>query len=1090
MGKIRPFVGECPAMTDAPPTPADLTLRLFGAFAATLGGQPLPRLRSRKEQHLLCLLALHSPRPAERVWLAGLLWPDSTEEAALSNLRRSLHLLRAALGTEHGPRLHSPTPATLALHTDGADVDVCAFDAALRQKTPDALETALALHAAPLLEDCTEDWAITERATRQETLLTACETCGTQCAAAGEHARAARLLRRALSLDPLRETTVQGLMESLAAAGDSAGAMDTFRRFRRRLRRELDAAPAPQTRALLGTITDALSPVPALSARLPRPLTPLIGRRQEVRDTVAALDMSRLVTLTGTGGVGKTRLAIAVAEDISEECEVCFIPLAALTDAAPLAAAVARTLDLAGQCDTPDALVYHLRERHLLLVLDNCEHLVDGCAAFAAALLEGCARLRVLATSRQPLGLPGETVRPVPLLSVPSAPDDSRPATEYEAVQKYEAVQLFVARAQAARASFSPDPRTLPAVVRICRRLDGLPLAIELAAARVRVLSCEQIARKLDDRFALLAGGNRGALPRHQTLRAAVDWSYDLLTENERFLLARLSVFAGGWTTEAAETVCADGGLPVLDTLSGLVDKSLVQMEDGEDGAIRYVLLETLREYGREKLALSGAGDALCARHARWFLALAEDAEPHLRGPEQAAWLVRLDTEYANVLTALDWSISHDAEATLQAASSLMRFWILRGLVSKGRSVLDAVLAAGTSGSEDVRLRAVRESGTLANAQGDYAAAQALLKQALAGYRAREDYAGEAITLSRLCDVLMSTNDYAVVQTYLERALHLNRERGDRRSEAENLGALGYVARDMGDYAASVSYCESAIQVCEEQGDVLMATAYRGSLAFALLGSGNVSGAALLFQRTLRDYGHLGNRPGQAWALASLAQTEHRQGEITAALAHIEEALAINRDISNRGGEAWNLGEMGVMLRSQGNLHGARQAFEQAYRLCQEMGNRAVETQNAMRLGALALQEMQLPEAREWFCRSLILARDVQPPGFFFQALVSCAALYLAERRPQRGAVLLGAVDALRPSNNLSSEEQHAEGEQENFTIQEVAVRAQINAEAFAVAWAQGRAMTTEQAVEYALQEKTTADVLPPREVQSAGRAR
>ena len=989
----------------SPSAPEELALRLFGPFAATVGGQPLPRLRSRREQHLLCLLALRSPRPAERVWLAGTLWPGSTEEAALSNLRRSLHLVRAALGVE-GTRLHCPTPATLALNTDGADVDVVAFDAALRQKTPDALETALSLYTAPLLEDCTEEWAVTERAARQEGLLTACETCGAECTAAGDRARAAPLLRRALALDPLRETTVRALMESLAASGDAAGAMDTFRRFRRRLRRELDAAPAPETRALLGQITDALSPVPAVSVRLPRPLTPLVGRRHEVRETVRALDTARLVTLTGTGGVGKTRLAIATAEDVSEECDVCFIALATLTDTAPLAAAVARTLDIAEVCDTTDALLSHLRERSLLLVLDNCEHIVDACAAFAAALLEGCPRLRVLATSRQPLGLPGEAVRPVPLLSLPSASDISRPAADYDAVQ------LFVARAQAARASFSPDPRTLPAVVRICRRLDGLPLAIELAAARVRSLSCEQIAQKLDDRFSLLASGNRGALPRHQTLRAAVDWSYDLLTESERLLLCRLAVFAGGWTSEAAEDVCGDGGVPVLDALSGLVDKSLVQMHETADGTPRYFLLETLREYGQGKSAKMGEADVLSVHHARWFLALAEQAEAHLEGSEQAVWLVRLETEHDNLRASLAWyeQSGESAESGLRLAGALRRFWEVRGYFSEGRQWLDRVLEkakgqAGTLAGSSALGNVFNGAGNLAYKQGDYAAAQSLYQEGLAFFRRIGQPQGTAAAFHNLGIIAFCRGDLAGARILYQEGLAIRRRIKDERGIAGSLNNLGNIAHSAGDYETAQAFYEEGL------------TCYR----------------------------NLGNQHGIAILLDNLGLINSARGDYETARALLEESLAIRRQMDNQ--------------------HGVAAALNN--------------------LGCLAVRQHKYKAAHALFREGLTIFRDLGDRQSIASALEGLAAVAHEQNQQAWGVRLLGAVSQLRQTigSPLPS------AKQEEIDQQLFSAREGLGDTAFGEAWETGRAMTLDEAVTFALQEKPSV-APPPQEAQSAGRAR
>ena len=659
---------------------------------------------------------------------------------------------------------------------------------------------------------------------------------------------------------------------------------------------------------------------PALPNNLPQQVTSFIGREKEVAEVKGLLNTARLLTLTGSGGSGKTRLSLQAAADLltGEGDGVWLVELASVADPALVPQAVADALCVRESvADTiRQTLVEWLRPRRLLLVLDNCEHVLAACASLAADLLRSCPGVQILASSREPLNVAGEQTYRVPSLRLP----DPRQRQTVESLSQFEAVRLFIERARTAQPLFAVTDENAPAVAQVCFHLDGIPLAIELAAARVRSLSVEEVNARLDNRFRLLTGGSRAALPRQQTLRALIDWSYDLLTDPEKALLCRLSVFAGGWALAAAEAVCAGGVIEdweVLDLLTALADKSLVAAEPEALGT-RYRLLETVRQYAAERLAESGEADPVRDRHLSWCVELASEAEPRLQGPDQGAWLARLEADLENLRAALAWGAACHPEIALTLACDLTRFWIFRGYASEGRSALEAALATQSPVTEPVRLRALRETGTLAQAQGDDVRARSLLEQSLAGFRALGDRAGEAATLGRLGEIFMNGGDLAGAQTVLEEALALNAALGNGGGEAENLGALGYIARTQGDYAASRVLLERAIYIFEARGDVLMATAHRGSLAFAVLGQGDVAGAGTLLKQTLAEYRTLGNRPGEAWTLASLASLEGGQGDVAAAIRHLEEAMAINRDIGNRAGEAWNI----ASLDSLRALHG------------------------------------------------------------------------------------------------------------------------------------------------------------------------
>ncbi|HTM00986.1 MAG TPA: protein kinase, partial [Candidatus Omnitrophota bacterium] len=461
---------------------------------------------------------------------------------------------------------------------------------------------------------------------------------------------------------------------------------------------------------------------------LPAALTAFIGRKRETAELKRLLGQARLITLSGPGGCGKTRLAVQVATDLLTELPdgAWIVELAPLADPALVPHHVATALGVREESGRPvaETLAEAIAGKRMLLLLDNCEHLVGACAALASALLQAAPDVRVLATSQEPLGVPGEVTWRIPTLGVP---DLAAGARSREAIGRYEAVRLFLDRAAGVQPTFALTDQNAVAVANICRRVDGIPLAIELAAARVKVLAPEQILARLEDRFKLLTGGSRTALPKQQTLRAAVDWSYDLLTPAEKTLLNRLSVFAGGFTLEAAEAVCSDDALDtldLLDTLTHLVDRSLVVPEEAGEGEVRYRLLETIREYGREKLEAAEQRTAFRVRHAEHFLALAEQAEPELTGPGQAAWLHRLSREHDNLRAALvTWlEVEGPPVRGLKLAGALWRFWWMRGNWAEGRSRLAALLLATGDAAPAERTKALHGAAVLARTQGEYRA--------------------------------------------------------------------------------------------------------------------------------------------------------------------------------------------------------------------------------------------------------------------------------------------------------------------------------------------------------------------------------
>ena len=562
----------------------------------------------------------------------------------------------------------------------------------------------------------------------------------------------------------------------------------------------------------------ALRSLEATPNNLLQQATSFIGRERELAEVNRLLARTPLLTLTGSGGCGKTRLSLQVAADLIEQFPdgAWFAEFAPLSDPGLVPQTVATVLGLMEEPGKPisQTLTEHLKDKRLLLLFDNCEHLLDACAKLADTLVRQCPHLKILASSREALGIIGEQAYRVPSLSLPDPKQVHTPGS----IAQFEAVLLFTDRARLARADFQVTNQNVSALASVCYRLDGIPLAIELAAARVRFLSVEEIDGKLDQRFHLLTGGSRTALPRQQTLRSLIDWSYDLLGDPEKLLLQQLSVFAGGWTLAAAEQVCIGAGMAdgeVLDLLSSLSDKSLVVAEQ-KDGHSRYRLLETVRQYAREKLVESGGGEAVRERHRDYFLALAEEAEPKLVGAEQAEWLQRLEEEHENLRAGLDWSLlAAGSDGGLRLCGALENFWRARGHFSEGREWCSRVLGkAGGENRMPERANVLNVTGVLAYYQSDYPAARALQEECLAIRRHVGDKRGMASSLNNLGNVAQDQGDYPAARSLHEESLAIVRELGDRRRIAASLGNLGSVARNHGDFPTAWAFLRSAWRSC------------------------------------------------------------------------------------------------------------------------------------------------------------------------------------------------------------------------------------------------------------------------------------
>ncbi len=767
-----------------------------------------------------------------------------------------------------------------------------------------------------------------------------------------------------------------------------------------------------------GRITRLPRAAGELRHNLPAEVTSFVGRERELAEVERLLGGTRLLTLTGAPGVGKTRLAQRVAAQAVGEggsraasTRVWLVELAALADPTVVPQTVATALGLREQPGRSlhATLTDVLRPRRTLLVLDNCEHLLEACAALADGLLRACPELRILATSRQVLGIAGETTWLVPSLALPADGPPPVIADLPAALLDYESVRLFVERANAALPGFTLTDRSAPAAARICRRLDGIPLAIELAAARVKVLTPEQIAERLDDRFRLLTGGSRMALPRQQTLRAAVDWSYELLSEPERALLRRLAVFAGGWSLEAAEAVAsgewrvASGTSSlatheVLDLLSGLVEKSLVVAEAPVDGALRYRMLETLQQYALECLVESGEVDEARRRHAACLLALAEPAERQLRGPRETEWSARLEEEHENLRAALRWAIDcGEAEVAQRLGGALWIFWQERGHLFEGLSWLEQALAlGGQQGDDSAELRNAR-AGAL-NAAGNLA-------------WVRSEYARSA--------------------TFYEESLALRRQLGDTAGAAISLHNLGLIARDLGDRAlAHARFSES-------------------------LG---------LF-RDLSDSGHT------ALALLNLARLSHDDGDAAKASTLYEESLALFRAAGNAGGVATVLNRLGDLARARGDLETSGAFHEEALALHRGRVDPWGIGISLTYLARVADVRGDAAEAMALASQSLRALRDSGASRDIAAALVVLASVACAMAQATLGGRLLGAVAQMYPEGPPSRPGRAS------FEPAVAAARAALGEAGFEAAWTSGKLLTLDQAVDEAL---AMAEPAPP----------
>jgi predicted ATPase/DNA-binding SARP family transcriptional activator len=1135
-------------------------IELLGGLKARQGDRVIARFSTHKTGALLAYLAYHQRRAHTREELAELLWPEAAPEVGRHNLRQALLSLRrqleapAALGNAGGLFLVTRADVRLspAVTTDVAELEAglkVAAQAGEPEAEAEALAASVELYQGDLLPGYYDEWVLTERRRLAEACLSALRRLTRLLRDAGDLERALQYGRRAVAMDPLREDAQCELMRLYIAAGRPADAARQFHEMERIFREELSDTPSEEARALARQLPghaathpvprklpaasaapeasrvrprgSSLSPasIPELPGRLtarpapgstapPAPrlpvfLTRFFGRQDELaRLGLMLRDLEmRLITLTGAGGSGKTRLAVEAARRATDTFTggVWFVPLADRMDAGSLPKAIADAMQLRderGALSPLDRIEAFLgqgaHEAPALLVLDSFEHLIDEGAALLALLMERIPPLTCLVTSRQRLEIAGEHELAVPPLPIPvdgrwsgtreaggvdgptkdtsSSPEPSTISHQPSTLLTCPSVQLFVDRAQASRPDFAVTPRNAAAVAMLCQRLEGIPLALELAAARAQMLTPSQMVTQLEARFDFLVSRRRDIAPRHRTLRAALAWSYELLPADLQRFFAQLSVFHGRWTLEAAERVCREERErttgQVLEFLTELRERSLILVSGGDD-EMEYRMLETLREYAAEQLAPEEQ-TALRQRHAEYYRTAAEKTAPRLHGPEQTAWMDRLEADHDNFRAALAWcvkavvsgqwsvvspagsgskldpSLSELAtghwplatavEMGLSMAGALHFFWHVRGHDSEGRRWLRELLAV-PAGMEPTAARAAALYGAagLAVPQGDFNTARKLYEECLAIRRALGHPKEVADTLCQYGFIMENMGEPERARQLLAESLLIFRELGDKGGVAHVLKCLGADALAQGDEERARSLFEECLGLYRSLGDqrgIAMTLGEMGQLA--LLRGENEQAVTVLTEhvalsRQLKDLAHT------ALALRNLAYAVRNQGDLGAARAFLTESLALRRELGDQTASAELLAHMGFLARSEGEPEAARACFDESLTLLRDLGN------------------IQMAVS----CLELLVAA----------ILIPRANTDLDAAAASRAARLLAASEALRSAAGAAAP-WPAERAMRDRAVG--ALRAAMDEAILSVAWAEGRAMSFEQALDEA----------------------
>lgn len=993
-----------------------LEVRLIGTFDIKCDGKPVI-ISSRIAQSLFAYLVLNAGKSHRREKLAGMFWPDTAEEKARAYLRHELWRIRKALSTKSKVEYLISDDINLSFNSS-ADywLDANLLKELSKSASVDELVKSLSIFQGELLPGFYDEWIVLER----EYLQTVFEQNVSQLLELLEsEKRWSNILDWAenwISFGQGPEAAYRYLMIAYEALGDPVRLTSTYERCRKALR-ALDLEPSEQTRALAYKRNSKIN--------IPIPLTSFIGREEELKEVANLLSKSRLVTLTGSGGVGKTRLAIQVVADVLEGFPdgVWFLDLAPLNNSALVASTLMTLLGLRESVGLPanDLLVNYFRSRTALVIFDNCEHLIDSCSQLINSLLGSCEKLSILATSRETLRVSGEITYRVPSLEIPTF--NMEPSVD--TFSKIESAKLFIERAALASPHFAINSHDVALIAQIVHRLDGIPLAIELAAARVNVLTAEQILKRLDDRFNLLTSGLRSTLPRHQTLRATIEWSYNLLSQKEQLLYRRLAVFMGGWTLEAAEHVCTGHGIEasaVLELLTQLVNKSLVLVETSEPEK-RYRSLETIRQFAREQLGRSDEEESTRTQHLKYFLQFSEQAELALKGHAQNTWYARLIDERDNIRAALDWANKTDIRAGLLISGRLWQFWEDMDLL-EGEGWLKRFLENQESYIQPyARAKALYAYGMILSHTQPSALMGEVAEECLEIYRTLGNKHGEIDGLIVLSNFKEATRGDTVEDIEcLQQALALSKSLGDTWRNAFVLTGLGWCSDK---YEQRISHFKEAISLFRKTGD-------------------------------LRKVQQL---------LGTLGNIEILEGDIESAQEHVNEAMLLNQNLYNRAAMRF-IPVLSSLEALKGNFEKARVLLEKDIEHAIELGNRGFYLWNRAKLGHLIVQQGDHDdEAHEIFLETTReFLKDRNDIGVCY-SLERMAGLYASADLPVIAARLIGWADLTRKKFR----DPRPRLEQADIDKITTACIAKIGEVAFSHEHQDGGKMTLEEVVNYGL---------------------
>jgi predicted ATPase/DNA-binding SARP family transcriptional activator len=1017
-----------------------LALYLLGPPKLEIDGSPVTADR-RKTLALLAYLALNREQYT-REYLSALLWPDYDQEKAFTNLRHTLWETQQAIG--EGWIIANRE--TIALNTDSSIwLDVAHFETLLTQSRAQAdvsLRISLLTDSAKIyrnhfltgfsLKDAPtfNEWAFARSEELRHQLARALTALSDDLCSLGQAETAIPHAQRLITLDPLNEASHRQLMQVYLQAGQHNAALKQYQTCEKILRKEMGLDPQPETRELYKKIRKgeikssqpfAEKGTSAPQHNLPFQLSKFIGREKELGEIKSLIADHHLVTLLGTGGIGKTRLSLRSGELLLNEYTdgVWFVELASLNDSTLIPHTVAKLFNLVEQSEesVTEKLVRVLRPKTILLILDNCEHLIEACAQLADVLLKNCPNLKIIATSREPLGITGEAQYHVPPLGLPDLQQ------LLEQLLGYESIQLFEERARLVQENFSLTPINASPIAHICHRLDGIPLAIELAAARVNLLSPEQIALKLDESFSLLTGGSRTAMPRHQTLRASIDWSWNLLSAPERTLLRRLSIFAGGWTFDAAESVCSGNGLEpgqVLEVMKQLAAKSLIVVNQDEGRERRYRLLEMVRQYAREQLVDTGEEKNIQNQYLKYFLGFSEQIEYGLMGPRQVELMSRTIDERDNLRAVLEYSaITDDVEAGLLLSGRLRNFWESFDMREGGRWLAEFLQKPESKEYPVARAKALCAYGWILEAFQQFDEARFTGEESLAICRAHKDQYGEVDSLNLLGGL---SEDGEKKAEYCQQALALARSLGDVMRQTTSLQMLGWDHRD---YKRAFAYWEEAV----------------------------------ILYRQIGGWRYLAN------VLSLLGLFTVMDGDSESAQKYLDEADLLYEKMNTKAGKNNLLIAYGQIALLRGDYERARYYFQENAKIRNESGNLIDDLWSKARIGHMEIRAGNITEARQIFSEIIpIFHKGGDKMGIVYN-LEGMSSLDVAVHKHEHAAYLIGWTDGMRAEIGNT----RPFLEQVDVDRDIAAVVSKIGKTKYEEAYNKGYAMTIDEAVEYAL---------------------